>query len=118
MGVGKLLALEFAKNHKCEIIIYDIREDLMDPVIKDIENAGAKGYFYKCDVSNEAELASTVQNTLAHFKKIDILINNVGIANLKLFTEVHFQEIQKAVAVNFLSPVSIIKKVLPVMIQR
>ena len=30
MGLGRSLALTFAKNHKCNIIIYDIRADLSD----------------------------------------------------------------------------------------
>jgi hypothetical protein len=42
MGLGKLTALNFAINHKCVLIILDIRDDLQDQVGKEIKAAGKK----------------------------------------------------------------------------
>lgn len=86
--------------------------------MEEINAAGAEGCFFKCDVTDEAELQRTIDATLAKYGHIDILINAVGLSNLKLFTEVPFHSISKAIAVTFLAPVSIIQKILPLMIER
>lgn len=86
--------------------------------MSEISAAGAEGYFFKCDVSDETEVTQVIGATLDKFHHIDILINSVGLSNLKSLTEVQFNDFSKAVAVTFLSPVSIIKKIIPTMIKR
>ena len=35
-----MLAIKFSEMHKCKIIIYDIREDLMEEVLNNIKISG------------------------------------------------------------------------------
>lgn len=62
-----------------------------------------------CD---EEEIKTTINVIFSKHKSIDILINATGASSYKLFTELSFEEIEKTFEVNFLVPVSIIKKVL------
>ena len=50
------MALKFAKNHKCKIIIYDVNEECALKVVKEIEELGGKSVFFKCDLGNENEI--------------------------------------------------------------
>jgi len=43
-----------------------------------INNAGGKALAVKCDVSQEADVLAMVEQTLAKFGRIDVLINNAG----------------------------------------
>ncbi|EGR32342.1 short chain dehydrogenase reductase family protein, putative, partial [Ichthyophthirius multifiliis] len=88
----------------------------MSEIIDGVNKRGGECYFQKCDISEEQELDNNVQQTLQKFKKIDILINNTGITNCKFFRKNSFEDIEKVMAVNFLGPVSLIKKILPNML--
>ncbi|KRX02516.1 hypothetical protein PPERSA_11856 [Pseudocohnilembus persalinus] len=115
---GENISYKFAKNHKCNIILFDIRRDLCQNMIQKIEELGGKGYFYKCDVSDDYQIKTQIQKVLAEFKSIDILINCVGIANMKFFLNQSIDEIQKTYTVNCQGPISVIRQILPSMIEK
>lgn len=113
---GKELAKMFAKFHKCTIIIFDIRDDLKSNILSQIQKEGGKGFYYNVDVSEGEVLETTVQGVLEKFKKVDLLINNAGILNLKYFSDSNFEEFRKVAQVNFLAPIQLISLILPQMI--
>jgi 3-hydroxy acid dehydrogenase/malonic semialdehyde reductase len=63
----------------------------------------------KCDITNEAEVAATVQSLVADRLVVDILINNAGIAlgAPKTFWEQPLSNIQKVIATNVFGMVNV-----------
>lgn len=118
LGLGRELALLFASKHQCNVIVYDIRDDLADGVVKDIQTAGGKGHFYKCDISNKQIVADIFTDTIKKFGHIDILINNAGIVISKTFDNHTDEEVEKVMRVNLWGPYYLAKQVLPVMKKR
>jgi len=76
MGLGKEIALNFASNHKCNIIIYDIQTNLSTSLLEEIKKAGGKGHFYECDISNQEMVAKVFKETTQKFQMIDILVKH------------------------------------------
>lgn len=103
-GIGKCLAIEFAKE-KCKIAIVDINDESGNKVVKELrENYNVKAKFFKADVSNYEKMEDLREAIENEFGTVDILVNNAGIltTDLSLFEKSH-EEIQKIINVNLSS---------------
>ena len=73
---------------------------------------------YKADVSNREEVHKMVQYIINKYHKIDILINNAGISESKVFTEVTDQDWNNMINNNLYSAFCTTQEVLEEMIKR
>jgi len=80
-GIGRAIALTLAKEGAA-VTVNDINLDSAKKVAKEIKSQGGQAQPVKADVSNGEEVNTLVQKTLDGFKKIDILVNNVGITKV------------------------------------
>ena len=71
---------------------------------------------YKADVSNKAEVKKMVQFALSKWGKIDVLINNAGIAKLHMFQDVTEEEWNEFIDINLKSTFYMVQEVAPSMI--
>jgi NAD(P)-dependent dehydrogenase (short-subunit alcohol dehydrogenase family) len=74
-GIGQVIALGLAKAG-AEIVI--VCRSGADETIRQIEEAGGKAYFVKCDVTDEQAVNAAVDEIIQRSGKIDILFNNAG----------------------------------------
>lgn len=70
------------------------------------------------DVVNFEAIPATVEQAVAHFGKIDILINNAGVSQRALVIDTKLEVDQQIMNVNYFGKVAITKAVLPVMLQQ
>jgi len=78
-GIGKEIALNFAKEGANIIVNYHTRFESAQEVAKKIRQMGRKAIVIKADVSNLDEVANMVNIGWEKYGKIDILVNNSGI---------------------------------------
>lgn len=78
-GIGRAIALEFAKEGASVVVNYVKAEDKAKSLVMEIEKLGAKAIAVKCDVSKEQEVRKMIDQTLKTFGRLDILVNNAGI---------------------------------------
>ncbi len=76
-GIGKAMALLFAEQGAAVHII-ELNENAASDTVVEITAKGGKAVAYSCDVSNQPQ----VLDTFNRIGKIDILINNAGIAHI------------------------------------
>ena len=76
-GIGKAIALGFADAGADVVVCARTPADIEDTAAK-IRDKGRKALAVPADVRNVDQATDVVQETLAHFGKIDILVNNVG----------------------------------------
>jgi len=77
-GVGKYIALEFAKEGADVLVNYSASEGPAREVVQQILQMGRKAIAYKADVANEQAVIGMVETAIKEFGKLDILINNSG----------------------------------------
>ena len=86
------------------------------------ENLLKDGYnnleIFKADVSKKQEVKKLIEFTINKFKNIDVLINNAGISQIKLFTDVTEEDWDNIMNVNLKSAYFTIQEVVPNMINR
>ena len=76
-GIGRGIALELARGGY-DIAVADISE--CEETIDGIQSLGAGAMFVKCDISDAGSRRSLVEECLKSYGKIDVLINNAGVA--------------------------------------
>ncbi|WP_276703566.1 elongation factor P 5-aminopentanone reductase [Romboutsia ilealis] len=87
-GIGRACAILFAKNNYNVIINYNKSKKLAEDLFNDLKEAGYSVDIFKADISNRFEANSLINYCIGKFGKIDVLINNAGISQNKLFTDI------------------------------
>jgi len=76
-GIGKAMSILFAKQG-AEVHIIDLNTQAAAETVNEITEAGSKAFGHVCDISSQQQ----VVDTFGKIGKIDILINNAGIAHI------------------------------------
>jgi 3-oxoacyl-[acyl-carrier protein] reductase len=77
-GIGRACALALAEGGAA-VALAARNEEKLAAVAKEIESRGGQAAAFRMDVSNEDEVKAAVKAVLAHFGKIEVLVNNAGV---------------------------------------
>ena len=117
-GLGKIFC-EVLARFGADIVIADIDEYNAKQTAEVIQNLGRRCGVVKADVSQLDEVKKIVDETLANFETIDILINNAGIATKKNFiAEMSLEDWDNVIAVDLKGVFLCTRAVLPVMLRQ
>ncbi|KAJ4988422.1 hypothetical protein SVAN01_06039 [Stagonosporopsis vannaccii] len=90
-GIGRAIALAFA-SHGATIICSDLREEARVPgpsgdadssqpsTVSAITSAGGTAIFVTCDTTKAEDVEALVQTAVQKYGRLDIMVNNAGIA--------------------------------------
>ena len=87
-GIGKEIAKELAKKEYTVIANYNKSEKQALELKEELEKENIKIDIFKADVSKRSEAQKLVEYTINKYRKIDVLINNAGISQIKEFTQI------------------------------
>lgn len=80
-GIGKAIALLFAQEG-AKLMLAGPTEKRETAVAREIQDGGGTARFVVTDVSQEAEVQAAIAATVDAYGRLDILVNNGGIAGL------------------------------------
>ena len=110
-GIGKQTAIDLYKNGYTVIANYNqSKESAME--LKEQFNID----IFKADISNSTEINQLTNYVLNKYKKIDVLINNAGISQTKLFTNITENDWNNMINTNLYSCFKLTQNCLPNMI--
>lgn len=114
-GIGYAIAQQLVAE-KAEVIINGRNEEKTKLAVQKLESEfpDAKISGIKADFGKKDE----VTNLLNQLNDIDILINNIGIFDLKNFEDIEDEDWFKIFEINVLSSIRLSKKLLPQMLQK
>ena len=78
-GIGKAIALAFAREGANVVVNYVRSEDEAKEVVKGIEALNSTGIAIKADISESKDVENMVNKVIEKFGRIDVLVNNAGI---------------------------------------
>ena len=99
-GIGKAIVYAFAKEGYNVILNYNNSFQSAKEIVEDLSNCDGVVEMFKADISNRDEVNSMMEYAVKEFGKIDVLVNNAGICNVKLFTEMTEQDWDNIMQVN------------------
>ncbi|GIO09836.1 dehydrogenase [Brevibacillus reuszeri] len=101
-GNGRAIALQFLAEG-AKVVIADINVDGANETVS-LSEHGDNALVVKVNVTKKAEVESMIGQTIAHFGKLDILINNAGIVKFSTFLEIEEEEWDLVHDVNLKAP--------------
>ncbi len=78
-GIGAEIARQFAKAGAKLIVHYAGRKQSAETLAGEIKQLGSDAIALKADIRHSAEVTKLFDDAIAHFGKIDILVNSAGI---------------------------------------
>ena len=102
-GIGRCIAENLAKEGNHVIANYNKSEKEAKELKTKLEKEGFFFYIYKADVSKREEAASLIEFAVNKFDKIDVLINNAGIAKMQMFSDVTEEDWDEMINTNLKS---------------
>lgn len=111
-GIGKEIARRLAQDGNAVIVNYNKSEEQAQKLQQENPNIE----IYKADVSQREEVHKMIENILNKYGKIDVLVNNAGISESKVFTDVTDEDWNKIINTNLYSAFCVTQEVLPNMI--
>jgi NAD(P)-dependent dehydrogenase (short-subunit alcohol dehydrogenase family) len=92
-GIGKAIALSYAKSKEYSAVVINSRKvEEAQEVSKEVNNSGCDSIAIGADVSKESDCIRLIEETVKHFDRIDVLVNNAGIQEDLPLTEINLEE--------------------------
>lgn len=115
-GIGAATALSLAKLGYSVVVNYNKNKAKAEQVLETIQEKGGSGMIFKADVSLREEVDLMIDTAAKIYCKIDVLVNNAGVAQQKLFTDITVDDWNKMVNINLGGVFNCCQSVLPFMI--
>lgn len=77
-GIGRAIALAFA-NEGAQVVVADVDSAGGADTVEQVERAGSKAIFVKCDVAKTQDVEALVETAVTEFGRLDYACNNAGI---------------------------------------
>ncbi len=116
-GNGKATAVAFAREG-ARVFCADINQDAAEETVGIIRNEGGEALAHRADVSMAADVIAMVEACIGAYGRIDVLDNNVGIAELGGVVEVSEAAWDRVFAVNLKGAYLAMKQTIPLMVRQ
>ena len=117
-GIGKAIVEALARKNIKVIANYHQSEEKAKKLKEELEKENISIDIFKADVSKREEVKKMVDDTIKKYGKIDILINNAGIDQEKMFQDISDEDWDNIVKVNLYSVFCITQEVIKYMLHQ
>lgn len=117
-GIGSAAARFFAREGYTIILNYCHSKDAAVALEAEIRTGGGTALAIGADVASDAQVATMFAQCAAEFGGVDVLVNNAGIAQQKLFTDISQVDFDEMFAVNVKGCFNCCQKALPYMVHQ
>lgn len=108
-GIGFEISKDFSKAGAL-VVLTDLNEEKVKIAASTL---GGRAIGIKCDVTKEEEIQYAIDEAIAHFGRIDILINNAGLQHVAMLEDFPTEKFELLVKVMLTAPFITTKLVLP-----
>lgn len=115
-GIGAATVRALAQAGYAVAFSYRARRDEADRLCASLQAAGHAVRAFACDVAQAAQCERLIEDTMAAYGRIDVLVNNAGthVPGTR-FADLSEEEWARVIEVNLSAPFRLTRKVLPIM---
>ena len=117
-GIGKQVALKFAKNGYNIVINYVSDNTDIKGLQEEFEKENVELLLVKADVTKKEEIQNLVKTAIEKFGYIDVLVNNAGITRDGLLMRMKEEDFDKVIEINLKGTFLVTKEVIPYMMKK
>ena len=111
-GIGEATAELFAEEGAAVALI-GRRVELGGKIAKRINAAGARALAIACDVASEDQVRESIEKTVGKFDRLDIVVNNAGMVDIRPLHEYTESQWDRVMGVNIKSMFFVTKHAMP-----
>ena len=117
-GIGRAIALKYAQEG-ANVVITDLKiDETVEAFIEELKGLGVKAKAYASNAANFDDAHKLVEEVLADFGHVDVLVNNAGITRDGLMMRMTEEQWDLVINVNLKSAFNLIHAVTPVMLKQ
>lgn len=98
-GIGRASAIALA-NQGAKVAVAARRLDKLEALVAEIKTRGKEALAIQMDVTKKTEIEAAVAKTIATYRRLDILLNNAGVAEFAPFLEMTEEQWDKTLDTN------------------
>lgn len=117
-GIGKGIATVFAEHGANVVFTYSSSVDAANTLQSELQALGVQAKGYQSNAADFEQAQQLVENVLADFNTIDVLINNAGITKDNLLMRISEEDFDKVIEVNLKSVFNLTKAVQRTMLKQ
>ncbi len=99
-GIGAAIALRLAREGAAVALTYASSPDKAEEVRQAIEAAGGRALVIRADSADADAIRAAVRQTVEHFGRIDVLVNNAGVLAIAPIEEFSLDDFDRTLAIN------------------
>jgi glucose 1-dehydrogenase len=104
-GIGKAIVVAFARSGEYSGVVVNSRKiEEAQLVADELKKLGCDSIAIRADVSKENDCVRLVEDTITHYGRIDVLVNNAGIQKDVPFEQTTVEEWYKIISVDLTGP--------------
>src|SRR5262245_48444274 len=113
-GIGRAIALALAREG-VDLYLVDIDDRKIDAVAGEARRHGVEVRPVHCDLAQPKEITALVENVLRGWGRLNILVNNAGVAHRGPTHQMSSDEWNRLLAVNLMAPIQLVREFLPIL---
>ncbi len=117
-GIGASIVQELVYSGYNVVLNYNRSENEANQIKNELRSIGKNVEIFKADVRKKVQVKALVDFTVEKFGKVDVLINNAGISQIKLFTDITEDDWNNMLQTNLTAVFYATQEVLKYMIPR
>jgi NAD(P)-dependent dehydrogenase (short-subunit alcohol dehydrogenase family) len=99
VGTGKATAVVLAREG-ARVVLVDLHAERAEDTLRMIEDEGGEALVFAADASRAADCEAMVKATLDAYGRLDILVNNIGLASVGTVVDTSEEAWDRAFAIN------------------
>lgn len=116
-GLGRAMCVSLAKSGALVVAADVLPEDVGHETVKAVQEVGGKAELLRLDVTQSDSAEEALRDVHKRHGRLDILINNAGIARDNLLLRVSDDDIQKTFAVNVTGAINCARSAVKIMMR-
>ena len=110
-GIGRAIALEFAKQGAFVVINYNGSREKAAQVKEEIINQGGEAEIFQCNVADFTACGAFIKEIMKTYGRIDVLVNNAGITKDGLLMAMSEEDFESVLDTNLVGTFNCIRHV-------
>lgn len=99
-GIGRAIAIAMAEQGMNVIVNYNGSADKAEETAEIIRGMGVKAKAVKCNIANFEDCKNMIDEVIAEFGRIDVLVNNAGITRDNLLMKMSEEDFDAVIGIN------------------